>query len=190
MLCLPPVLLRESFYYGKDRNMTEMQKIQREAKMFKAARKKIHDTNKKNRPLRAKNAEIRIENEKIKKQNKENNTTEPLLPYHEYHQKPQDAVDLLQDHQKQCLLLNKRTENDWLSLIKQNFSGQLQSKIACIVFWDYAGNKIGKDRWHGFDKYITTGQNIFIENDKKIKALYTLGYPAHAAISRIPTDLT
>jgi len=183
-------LLQEDFYYGKERSMTKMKKIQREAEEFKAARKKIHNIHKKNRPLRTKNAEIRIKNTEISKRNKENNTQEPLLPYYEYHQKPQDAVDLLQDQKKQCEALSKRTEVDWLNLIRQNFSGQIRSKIACIIFWDYAGNKIGKERWHSFDQYVSAAKNIDIHKNIKIQALYDLGYPAHTALNRIPVSTT
>lgn len=164
-----------------------METIHQEAALFKAARKKISDTRLSNKPIRERNVQIRKQNERISALNEANNTNVPHLPYEKYNDMPKDALQVIKRDTRQRKLLTQRSELEWLQLLESKFRGKLFQKIACIIWWDFADNKKGNDRWTRIEQLIDASQRIDIDRDTKVQALHSLGYPAHAALTRIPS---
>ena len=163
--------------------MTDMETIHAEAAAFKAARKKIADTRLANKPIRQANVKIRKQNERISRLNAEKNINNPHLPYEKYIGMPEDAVKVMKRDTRQRKALTKIGEQEWLTILKSKFRGKLLQKIGCIIWWDMAGEK----QWTDFHDFIDVSQRIDIDRETKVQALYDLGYPAHAALTRIPS---
>tara|TARA_S200002703_G_scaffold4693_2_gene5823 strand:+ start:20909 stop:21412 length:504 start_codon:yes stop_codon:yes gene_type:complete len=167
--------------------MTTIETIQAEAQVFKDARAVLTAVRESNRPIAAKNRKIREENAKITELNKENDTRNPPKPFHPWNPMPPKESKILDRDSRQRELLAQRSELEWLQLLRSSFRGKKLQKIACIVFWDYAGDKLGHERWEQFEDFIDVTKRINLPRDEKVEALYSLGYPAHAALTRIPS---
>ena len=79
--------------------------------------------------------------------------------------------------------LRTRTQEEWLNVIMQ-FRGNLRTRLAAIIWWDYYGVRESKARWNNLDAFVNAP---YIECDKgKMRnALIKAGYSETMATERI-----
>lgn len=78
--------------------------------------------------------------------------------------------------------LSKRTQEEWLEII-MTFRGNLRTRVACLVWWDYYGNREAKHRWDNLDQFLAAP---YIECDSHMlrECLIEIGYSEHMAVNR------
>ena len=65
--------------------------------------------------------------------------------------KHQQSSTKLEAEIKSCLML--RTQEQWLGVITQ-FRGNMRTRLACVIWWDFYGIRQAKKRWSNLDHFV------------------------------------
>ena len=75
-----------------------------------------------------------------------------------------------------------RTPEHWLEIIL-TFRGNLRTRVACLVWWDWYAIRNVTERWSNLDPFLAA-PHIDCDHDDLKKALLICGYPETLATSR------
>lgn len=78
--------------------------------------------------------------------------------------------------------LTAREPEEWLRIIV-TFRGNLRTRLACLIWWDFYGIRTGKDRWDNLDPFLSAPHTDCCQ-DKLKDALLKCGYSETMATQR------
>ena len=112
-----------------------------------------------------------------------------LLQYDIDNSKRMSKKRLLKLHGKiralRVRLLRLRPPEEWSEMIHSIRDHAVRIKVACIVWWDFFGNRSTSDRWPHLDTLVEKGCGNFSFNRTLVaKALVRLGYSASESTRR------
>jgi len=78
--------------------------------------------------------------------------------------------------------LNNRTPDEWLEHIMR-FRGNVRTRLAGIVWWDFYGNREAKHRWDNLDPFLAAPY-IECDSHRLRECLIQIGYSEYMAVNR------
>jgi len=127
------------------------------------------------------NKRIKTQNDRLAAQKK------PLLKYTPLpHKINSFAQECLDRESAAARLMKERSPDQWLKIIK-SLPKRVQSRVACLVWWDYFGGQRVDKRWAHLDDLISKPYQHLPLADV-IEGLTLVGYTPWAATCRVSFD--
>lgn len=93
------------------------------------------------------------------------------------------ASDILLKERMNKATLKLKTPETWLEEIEQ-LPSPVKERCACLIWWDYFGDKLKADRWPHLDKFLSV-PFVLADEGEIAQGLHKCGYTPYAAKMRI-----